>query len=149
MKVTNENDLRRINVFENYSYYEVCRSDKYAGATMDNYKWLVSDMYRMAGMRTTLMGFYCVMCYGFEVPPRYLITSGIRCPKVNIEAGGVDNSNHLKGQAIDIWCEDMPGLWRQLTEGIYSDFNEVIWYRSKGIIHMGWDNKDQRFIIKK
>lgn len=148
MKVTNVNDLRRINVFENYSYYEVCRSDKYAGATMDNYKWLVSDMCRMGNMRTTLMGLYCVLHYGFEVPPKYLITSGIRCPDVNKIAGGVNTSNHIAGQALDVWCDDMPRLWRELTEGIYSDFNEVIWYRSKAIIHIGWDDKGQRFIIK-
>lgn len=149
MKVTNVNDLKRRMVFENYSYYEVCKSTKYEGATMDNYRWLIADQWRMAAMRTTLMGLYCAVYYEFEVPPRYAITSGIRCPKVNILAGGVDNSNHVKGQAIDVWCDDMPALWRALTEGHSADFNEVIWYRSKNIIHMGNDDEGQRFIIRK
>lgn len=140
--------LKRTHVFEHYTYYEVCKSDQYDGATMDNYRWLIADPWRMAAMRTTLMGLYCTLYYEFDNPPYYVITSGIRCPKVNDMAGGVESSNHVKGQAIDVWCDDMQGLWRALTEGNSSDFNEVIWYRSKRIIHMGNDNKGQRFIIK-
>lgn len=31
------------------------------------------------------------------------ITSGFRCYKINREVGGVPNSQHTKGQAVDLW----------------------------------------------
>ncbi len=33
-------------------------------------------------------------------------TSGYRCPECNLKAGGVKNSAHLRGLAVDIRCHD-------------------------------------------
>lgn len=40
--------------------------------------------------------------------PNARITSGFRCPQLNRIIGGVDNSQHVKGQAVDlaIWIPD-------------------------------------------
>ncbi len=35
---------------------------------------------------------------------RLIVTSGYRCPKLNKAVGGVNNSQHLTGQAADIYC---------------------------------------------
>lgn len=37
-----------------------------------------------------------------EQYPYARITSGFRCPQLNRIVGGVDNSQHVKGQAVDI-----------------------------------------------
>ena len=35
-----------------------------------------------------------------------IVNSGYRCPKHNKDVGGVRSSQHLKGEAADIHCED-------------------------------------------
>ena len=35
-----------------------------------------------------------------------VVTSGYRCDKHNKDVGGVRNSQHLRGEAADIHCED-------------------------------------------
>lgn len=61
------------------------------------------------------------------------LTNGFRCKKHNKEVGGVANSNHTKGRAFDCYCDDLEDLCR-LAKCI---FNEVIFYRDKGFVHIG------------
>lgn len=43
-----------------------------------------------------------------------IVTSGTRCPKHNAEVGGVANSRHLKGKAIDMYVQNVS--WYDLLE---------------------------------
>ena len=43
-----------------------------------------------------------------------IVTSGTRCPKHNAEVGGVANSRHLKGKAIDMYVQNIS--WYDLLE---------------------------------
>lgn len=73
-----------------------------------------------------------------------LVTSGYRCPAVNKLVGGVDTSQHLKGEAADISAinpEDNRALARLAVElGLHFDqlINEKNWswvhisYKSSG-----------------
>jgi zinc D-Ala-D-Ala carboxypeptidase len=52
------------------------------------------------------------------------ITSGFRSKEVNAHVGGATNSQHVKGEAVDITCADNSELFdiiRQL------DFDQLIW----------------------
>lgn len=67
------------------------------------------------------------------------VNSGYRCPKVNEMVGGVKNSQHMKGQAADIFCSgDMTELWNIL---LTTDFDQLIVYKHKHFFHVSY-NKD-------
>ena len=69
-----------------------------------------------------------------------VVNSGYRCPKHNLEVDGVVNSQHMKGEAADICCNDN----RRLAEIIEQNgrFDQLIKYlRSDGsirFIHVSW-----------
>jgi hypothetical protein len=69
------------------------------------------------------------------------ITSGGRCVQHNKNVGGKPNSCHIcegkKASATDVTCNDLSRLYNSAR---YSGlFNEVIWYRNMGFIHLGLD----------
>ena len=52
------------------------------------------------------------------------VTSGFRSKAVNAHVGGAPNSQHVKGEAVDVVCDDNSELFdiiRQL------DFDQLIW----------------------
>ena len=86
----------------------------------------------------------------FAVP--MIITSGYRCEKLNKLVGGVDNSQHMKGEAVD-FCfagfskRDMVIAFFEIAEEF--DFDQLIYYKKKGIIHISYirdDNRGQVFM---
>lgn len=65
------------------------------------------------------------------------VNSGFRCPNHNKYVGGVSQSQHIKGQAADIRCEDNKLLAQIIEENgcfdqliIYGSFLHVSWTRS-------------------
>lgn len=68
--------------------------------------------------------------YGFPIA----ITSGYRCPEVNLLAGGVPSSQHLIGEAVDCY---VPDIYRLLDILKKSDlpFDQAILYTRKNILH--------------
>ncbi len=60
------------------------------------------------------------------------ITSGYRCEKHNKAVGGVQGSQHVLGQALDITCSDLD----KLMEILPKYFNSIGDGRSKGFIHV-------------
>lgn len=61
------------------------------------------------------------------------ITSGYRTDSYNKQCGGADNSYHLKGQAVDIYCSGVKpiviALWAEFNGlggiGVYLDRSQV------------------------
>lgn len=53
------------------------------------------------------------------------ISSGYRCPELNDAVGGVWNSDHLSGNAADIYSEDTEELWNCIVEMIKNQEIEV------------------------
>lgn len=63
----------------------------------------------------------------FEREVTIIVSSGYRCPKLNREVGGVDDSYHLLGLAADIKASGLTA--RELAQFIkrhFVDFEEVI-----------------------
>lgn len=81
----------------------------------------------------------------FAVP--MIITSGYRCEKVNQLVYGVDNSQHMKGEAVD-FCfagfskKEMIAAFFEIAEEF--DFDQLIYYKKKGIIHISYSRKGNR-----
>lgn len=55
----------------------------------------------------------------------FYITSGFRTPKENTEAGGVDNSAHEKGLAVDLRCDTSEKRYKMITGLIAVGFNRI------------------------
>ena len=83
-----------------------------------------------------------------------IITSGYRCPQVNKLVGGVNNSQHMSGCAADFHVKGFTYLMmRQVFLNIYDtmDFDQLIYYRSKNIIHVSYvenSNRHEAFLKK-
>ncbi len=62
------------------------------------------------------------------------VNSGYRCPKHNLKVGGAKASQHMKGEAADIRCEDNEQLKRLIKEqGV---FDQMIVYPT--FVHMSY-----------
>ena len=57
------------------------------------------------------------------------INSGYRCPALNEAVGGVDTSQHVKGEAADVACTDPLALAR-LAKRLCLPFDQMIVYPS-------------------
>lgn len=83
-----------------------------------------------------------------------IITSGYRCPQVNKLVGGANNSQHMSGCAADFHIKGFTYLMmRQVFINIYDtmDFDQLIYYRSKNIIHVSYvenGNRHEAFLKK-
>jgi len=81
----------------------------------------------------------------FAVP--MIITSGYRCERLNKLVGGVDNSQHMKGEAVD-FCfagfskKEMAAAFFEIAEEF--NFDQLIYYKKKGIIHISYRRKENR-----
>lgn len=77
-----------------------------------------------------------------------IITSGYRNQQVNELVGGSKTSQHLSGKAADFYVQ---GYTPQQMNVVYQtiqmsfDFDQLIFYPSKNIIHVSWNgNKNRR-----
>ena len=83
-----------------------------------------------------------------------IITSGYRCPQVNKLVGGANNSQHMSGCAADFHVQGFTYLMmRQVFLNIYDtmEFDQLIYYRSKNIIHVSYveiGNRHEAFLKK-
>lgn len=84
----------------------------------------------------------------FAVP--MIITSGYRCERVNKLVGGVDNSQHMTGEAVD-FCfagfskKTMAAAFFEIAEEF--DFDQLIYYKKKGVIHISYSRGRNRHQI--
>ena len=79
------------------------------------------------------------------------VTSGFRCKELNAKIGGVKNSQHVKGQAVDIECFSLST--KELFDFIKSsgvEFDQLILEFHKpekpnsGWVHLSWKNTGNR-----
>lgn len=63
-----------------------------------------------------------------------VVNSGFRCPLHNASVGGVANSQHVKGEAADLHCEDNRRLARVIVE--QGRFDQLILYPT--FVHVSW-----------
>lgn len=76
-----------------------------------------------------------------------IITSGYRSQRVNELVGGSKTSQHLSGKAADIHVQgytprQMDTVYRTIQ--MYCDFDQLIFYPSKNIIHVSWNGDKNR-----
>ena len=76
-----------------------------------------------------------------------IITSGYRCQRVNELVGGSKTSQHLLGKAADFHVQgytpqQMDVVYRTIQ--MYYDFDQLIFYPSKNIIHVSWNGDKNR-----
>ena len=69
-----------------------------------------------------------------------VVNSGFRCPIHNAAVGGVANSQHMKGEAVDITCDDNKRL-AEIIEQL-GKYDQMIRYKrpdgSIRFIHVSW-----------
>lgn len=76
-----------------------------------------------------------------------IITSGYRSQQVNELVGGSKTSQHLSGKAADIHIQEYTP---QQMDVVYQtiqmcyDFDQLIFYPSKNIIHVSWNGDKNR-----
>lgn len=76
-----------------------------------------------------------------------IITSGYRSEQVNELVGGSKTSQHLSGKAADIHVQgytpkQMDMVFRMIQ--MCYDFDQLIFYPSKNIIHVSWNGDKNR-----
>lgn len=77
----------------------------------------------------------------------YQITSACRCRKHNKAIGGVVDSSHIFGWAVDIKCDNSADRIKLVYGLIMADFKRIIVY--KGFVHVDADpRKKPMFKVK-
>ena len=83
-----------------------------------------------------------------------IITSGYRNSQVNKLVGGANNSQHMSGCAADFHVQGFTSsMMRNVFLYIYDnmDFDQLIYYRDKNIIHVSYvenSNRHEAFLKK-
>lgn len=70
------------------------------------------------------------------------VTSGYRCPRLNRLVGGVNTSQHMRGQAADLQCSKESDLRRLFNILAQMDIDQLLYERnSKGSVwvHVSFD----------
>ena len=60
-----------------------------------------------------------------------IISSGYRCPALNKAVGGTNTSQHMKGEACDIYMEDKEKLRKWFAILMDGDFDQLIFERNR------------------
>lgn len=77
------------------------------------------------------------------------VNSGFRSLEVNDQVGGVATSQHCKGQAADIHCNDNEGLYAMIKDNF--EYDQLINEHNYSWIHVSYNlghNRKQAFAIK-
>ena len=66
-----------------------------------------------------------------QVKEPVIISSGYRCPALNKAVGGTNTSQHMKGEACDIYMEDKEKLRKWFAILMDGDFDQLIFERNR------------------
>jgi len=69
----------------------------------------------------------------------FVITSGARCPWHNKQVGGVEDSSHTKGLAVDIAVPSSERTFHIMKGLMDAGFKRIGWNQSKKFIHADID----------
>lgn len=75
-----------------------------------------------------------------------IVNSGYRCEELNKILLGAKNSQHIKGEAADIYSNKMDLLIQIIKE---LPFDQLIIYKNRGFIHVSYSDRHRREIIYK
>ena len=83
---------------------------------------------------------------GSELDYPVIVNSGFRSEAVNKAVGGVDQSHHRLGWAIDLTCKDVENLVDHLKKYM-DEIDQLIYYRKKNFVHISLhpNNRKQYF----
>ena len=70
-----------------------------------------------------------------QVKEPVIISSGYRCPALNKAVGGKNTSQHMKGEACDIYIEDKEKLRKWFAILMDGDFDQLIFERNRRTGH--------------
>jgi len=77
-----------------------------------------------------------MLSFSSGYPVRLMITSGCRCKKHNKSVGGVENSRHVTGEAVDVYSPDVD-LEQLFSYAIVSNlFSTMILYEKSKFVHL-------------
>ena len=66
------------------------------------------------------------------------INSGFRVKALNdILPGSSSTSQHMKGEAADVYSDNISSLWDLVTKGDFI-FDQAIYYKNRGFIHLSY-----------
>ena len=125
----------------NFSISELCKSDK---AKQNGIK----NTPNLAGVDNMLnLIFYCLQPIRNMLGKPMIISSGFRCPELNKLVGGVSNSQHLEGKAVDFTVpgETVAGIiFKIQTSNI--EFDQLIHEKIKGKewVHISYNKGNNR-----
>lgn len=133
-----------------FDYSELLRSQVALDNEIDNEPCRCGESYVYRRLARLVINLLDPIRERFAVP--MIITSGYRCEKVNKLVGGVDNSQHRKGEAADFYFEgfskkEMAAAFFEIAERF--DFDQLIYYKKKGFIHISYNvdnNRHQSFM---
>ena len=66
-----------------------------------------------------------------QVREPVIISSGYRSPALNRAVGGSNTSQHMKGEACDIWHADIQTLRKWFEMLMDGDFDQLIWEHNR------------------
>ena len=78
-----------------------------------------------------------------EIP--FVINSWCRCCKHNADVGGSPTSSHLKGVAVDLWCNSSEARYKILDGLLYAGFTRI--GIGKTFIHVDSDKDKSQGVI--
>jgi len=126
------------NITKNFKYYEFWSSDKKLGKnSIEPPEQFFEYVYRCAWELQKVRDI---------IKRPIIITSAYRTPEWNEIIGGVENSYHLRGMAVDSRAVSMP-LFEYYSYLLkYTSFNGFGYYRRKNFVHS--DLRDDFTIFK-
>ena len=130
---------------------EFLKSDTATAAGIDNFPtW--DDVYMMNKLSIEVLD---IIRKKWSEP--LIINSGFRVAELNAMVGGSATSDHMEGAAVDLklasWSKkklsELFNMIYEMVERGEIDIDQVIYYRSKKIIHVGYGERLRRqFIVK-
>lgn len=117
-------------ITKNFTVEEFERSDIAAKNEINN---RINDVEVLSNITYLCMHLLQPLRDAIKIP--ITITSGYRCDKLNRSVNGLKTSQHMKGEAADIVCNDLNKIYLFVkNSGI--DFDQMIVYTKKKFIHL-------------